>query len=74
MSGPSESAVCRTPGERFVAAIAFAGSSPPPPPPSPPTPPPPRAETQVYVHALYDEDPEEEVTDSGDGDTVAFQM
>ena len=37
-------------------------------------PPPPRAETQVYVHALYDEEPEEEVTDSGDGDTVAFQM
>ena len=27
----------RGPGERFVAAIAFAGSSPPPPPPSPPT-------------------------------------
>jgi hypothetical protein len=28
----------------------------------------------VYVHALYDEEPAEETTEGGDGETVAFQM
>jgi len=28
----------------------------------------------VYVHPLYDEEPAEETTEGGDGETVAFQM
>jgi len=33
-----------------------------------------QAGLQVYVHPLYDEEPAEETTEGGDGDTVAFQM
>eukprot|EP00316_Scyphosphaera_apsteinii_P025801 CAMPEP_0119326316 /NCGR_PEP_ID=MMETSP1333-20130426/68108_1 /TAXON_ID=418940 /ORGANISM="Scyphosphaera apsteinii, Strain RCC1455" /LENGTH=135 /DNA_ID=CAMNT_0007334599 /DNA_START=72 /DNA_END=476 /DNA_ORIENTATION=+ len=32
------------------------------------------SEPQVVVHQLFNEEPAEEMTESGDGETVAFQM